>query len=62
VSYLYVPHECNLPYPHTDGTIWRCECGKVWRASCPGNPNYAGWRRLGPIGRWLYGVNRKEWA
>lgn len=56
-----MPHVCGPPYPHTHGAIWRCDddgCGKVWRASCPGNLDYAGWRRLGPIGRWLHGVNR----
>lgn len=62
MTYLYKPHECNLPYPDMNGAIWECDgddgCGKVYRCVAPGNPDYAGWRRLGPIGRWLYGVRR----
>lgn len=58
MSYLHVPHECDLPYPRAHGAIWRCDdCRAVWRASVPGNPNYAGWRKLGRIGRWLRGVS-----
>lgn len=63
MTYLSIPHECALPYTSTDGAIWRCDdknCGNVWRASCPGNPNYAGWRKLGRFGRWLHGVDGEK--
>lgn len=43
-------HRCSVlgQWPH-HGTIMRCECGAVWRAVEPGNPAYAGWRRVGRL-------------
>lgn len=59
MTYLYQPHECRLPYALVNRAIWACEdCPRVWRATVPGNPAYAGWRRLGPLGRWLHGIRR----
>lgn len=61
MTYLRRPHECPRPYPLAHGEIWQCdECASVWRASVPGNPNYAGWRRLGPVGRFIFGVRRAK--
>lgn len=56
-QYLEVRHRCQLPCVLGAGDIWMChKCGSVYRSVAPGNPAYAGWRRLGPIGRWLLGV------
>lgn len=40
-------HDCDLPPTVTTmhGTIVRCDrCGRRWRCSHPGNPDYSGWR------------------
>jgi hypothetical protein len=58
-QYLHLTHRCNLPYVLGHGDIWICdECDTCYRSVAPGNPDYAGWRKLGPIGRWLFGVKR----
>lgn len=59
MPYIHRPHRCGLPSAvfESHGTIWRCdECPRIWRAVVPGNPDYAGWRRVGHIGRWLRGI------
>lgn len=55
-GYVVKRHLCDPPPVRTTGDIWRCECGKVWRSRHPGNPDFAGWYRLGPILRRLHGV------
>lgn len=53
---LYRPHRCALSYPDRAGILVRCDgCGRLWRSVCPGNPAYAGWRRIGPAYRLLFG-------
>lgn len=34
-------------YDYPKGTLWECECGKVWvsRAPRPGSPGLCDWRR-----------------
>lgn len=51
---LFRPHQCQLGHPDRSGILQLCECGRLWRSVAPGNPLYAGWRRVGPIRRWLY--------
>jgi hypothetical protein len=49
---IYQPG-CNLPDPtfYRWGTV--VECGDHYHVGGnPGNPFYAAWRRLGPIGIW----------
>lgn len=55
-GYVVRRHRCTLPLAEGAGDIWRCECGRPWRSVHPGNPDYAGWRRVGPIRRRLYGL------
>lgn len=54
---VYRPHSCGRDYlysPDRPGIIVRCTCGRLWRSVYPGNPAYAGWRRVGPVYRWLF--------
>ena len=39
-------HECELPYvfQYTRGAIVECDCGRQWKASHPGNPEYSCWK------------------
>lgn len=63
MTYLRTPHRCDLPLAHIHGQVWQCDdCKRVWRASVPGNPEYATWRRLGRFGRWIFGVARRPAA
>jgi len=58
MSYVRVKHRCALPWVKGAGDIWQCdECGHYWRSVAPGNPDYAGWRRLGWLGRTLFRVS-----
>ena len=50
---IYRPHVCQFDRPDRAGIIVRCDCGRLWRSVYPGNPSYAGWRRIGPVYRWL---------
>lgn len=55
---IYRPHRCELDglgLPDRPGIIARCRCGKLWRSVYPGNPAYAGWRRVGPLYRLAFG-------
>jgi hypothetical protein len=55
---IYRPHSCAHDYleqPDRPGIIVRCDCGRLWRSVHPGNPAYAGWRRIGPVYRLLFG-------
>lgn len=59
MTYLRQPHTCDLPYPDVAGTVWKCDnCGTIWRASVPGNPNYAKWYRVGWLLRRLLGLDK----
>lgn len=50
------PHLCDLPGWSNPGDIWQCDlCNRTWKFVHPGNPDYAGWRREGPISRFLRG-------
>lgn len=58
---IYRPHSCRdaLYRPDRAGIIIRCGCGRLWRSVYPGNPVYAGWRRVGPLYRLVF---RKRFA
>jgi hypothetical protein len=49
---IYQPHVCYHMAPDRAGIIEQCECGRYWRSVHPGNPAYAGWVHVGPVGRW----------
>lgn len=53
------PHSCGreLPFPDLRGEVYRCSCGRLWAAVCPGNPAYNRWRRVGWIERRLRGLS-----
>jgi hypothetical protein len=54
---VYRPHSCAndfLYHPDRPGILAICECGRLWRSVYPGNPAYAGWRRVGPLYRLLF--------
>lgn len=53
---IYRPHahRCALDQPDERGIVVRCDCGRLWRSVYPGNPAYAGWRRIGPVYRLLF--------
>jgi hypothetical protein len=58
-QYVHLEHRCNLPFILGNGDVWQCsDCLTFYRSVAPGNPDYAGWRKLGPFGRWLFGVKR----
>ena len=47
MGYVRVKHRCPLPTVLGHGDLWDCdECGRRWRSVAPGNPAYAGWRRV----------------
>lgn len=57
MSYLRVPHVCDTPHPDVNRTVWQCDdCRRAWRAVVPGNPKYARWRLVGPLGRLRLGL------
>ena len=54
---VYRPHSCvldYLPMPDRPGILVVCKCGRLWRSVYPGNPAYAGWRKVGPLYRLLF--------
>lgn len=56
MAYRVQQHRCALPYVQGHGDIWECdECGRLWRSYAPGNPTYNSWRRLGWLGRMIWG-------
>jgi len=49
-------HRCRLNGGE-HGEIRRCDqCGRLWRYVHPGNPDFAGWRRMTRLNAWLRGV------
>jgi hypothetical protein len=57
VTEIYRPHRCERDFlyaPDRAGIVARCGCGRLWRSVYPGNPAYAGWRRVGLVYRLLF--------